>query len=972
MGGFASSAGNVTFPVTCTLVGWQQVVCVRDPNAPLPSTEAPFTFPDADVLTQAYVNTTNFHVGEMAALMTSVSGAENNFERVSGPFSFAYGVRLNANNKQCLSMVNFVSNTSCIYDPSKCTQGLSFSIWERKNFSLQEFLGARNYLSYPMQYLLSTGGDTDGHPGVALYNQGLFLVALVSTGNMYWKEKVVGSVGNFTWTNIGIRWDPTNGIEGFINDRSVFFKKTGVASTGQTTLNPPEVMIGCHKDATNLDYRYYDTGDLDELAFWERRLADNETVYFLGGYEGEQQNMSPEEFSKLLDSPDSIDLSDPVQQQEAVGALEAMTDPDYNPPVVLTNNTQATSARLRWFNTTVTNIRRVADPDDQPACINIADASKSLDLIGTMSNLMDSNRKEDWSLYLNATGRDALNLCDDLESHFDTIAQSLQCNNVTGFTVIVTKDHANLQMDKIPVQQLASARKPLSTPSYLNPSQLADTWGNRAEKVEVPNKLFSDPRCKTRTINVVSTLYNNYHNILSLPLNLSARVFNAEAKYKLLSRVIGVTLSTDPILLPSGVADPKIPRCNPDPSVLTVYPILVTLLHLDPTVILRKTLFHNDENIVYPSIRHCVWWNPELSGWDKSGCRVFTGADDYTKCSCAQAGKYAILAEEVEPAVLPAEASWMRLLRYVLYGVSALCLLLFILVVAFSGDLKEQFHLMGMTLAGTLLVASLFMVLSDLPSVRDGRHMCTAFGTVLHFLYLCAGAWVAMIGHATFNCITAGIIGGRLGCYGCLSVGITLVSVGLGYTFFLQDLGTDPRCFISFNNFPKLLFFSPQVAFCCVGLFCGVVIFFNMRTASLRNNPGISDYRSFSLGAAVFSIYFSLTWAVGTVTYLQLGLKVDLYPFFQVLNGLMGVVLLLCLGAGSSRFRMVLAGQAKRRREMLLSYARRGSGEDTRRLGSPADQRRLPPTTPPRPPTTPAAPPQAGERSWSNTSLNLN
>nr|XP_045619578.1 uncharacterized protein LOC123771170 [Procambarus clarkii] len=29
MGGFASSAGNVTFPVTCTLVGWQQVVCVR-------------------------------------------------------------------------------------------------------------------------------------------------------------------------------------------------------------------------------------------------------------------------------------------------------------------------------------------------------------------------------------------------------------------------------------------------------------------------------------------------------------------------------------------------------------------------------------------------------------------------------------------------------------------------------------------------------------------------------------------------------------------------------------------------------------------------------------------------------------------------------------------------------------------------------------------------------------------------------
>lgn len=70
--------------------------------------------------------------------------------------------------------------------------------------------------------------------------------------------------------------------------------------------------------------------------------------------------------------------------------------------------------------------------------------------------------------------------------------------------------------------------------------------------------------------------------------------------------------------------------------------------------------------------------------------------------------------------------------------------------------------------------------------------------------------------------------------YGYFSAGMPLVSVGCTYTFFLYDLGNDPRCFISWYDSPKKVFFAPQIVFCGVALFCALVIFFNLHTAAFR------------------------------------------------------------------------------------------------------------------------------------------
>lgn len=60
---------------------------------------------------------------------------------------------------------------------------------------------------------ISTGGDTEGHPGFSIYQQGVFLFGVVSTGTQYWETRVAGAVSHDKWTNVGLRWAADLGVE---------------------------------------------------------------------------------------------------------------------------------------------------------------------------------------------------------------------------------------------------------------------------------------------------------------------------------------------------------------------------------------------------------------------------------------------------------------------------------------------------------------------------------------------------------------------------------------------------------------------------------------------------------------------------------------------------------------------------------------------------------------------------------------
>jgi len=61
---------------------------------------------------------------------------------------------------------------------------------------------------YFRQCVNQTGGDENGHPGIAIYHNGYYLLSTVSTGDRFWTVLVAGALKNNTWTNIGLRWLP--------------------------------------------------------------------------------------------------------------------------------------------------------------------------------------------------------------------------------------------------------------------------------------------------------------------------------------------------------------------------------------------------------------------------------------------------------------------------------------------------------------------------------------------------------------------------------------------------------------------------------------------------------------------------------------------------------------------------------------------------------------------------------------------
>lgn len=63
---------------------------------------------------------------------------------------------------------------------------------------------------------------------------------------------------------------------------------------------------------------------------------------------------------------------------------------------------------------------------------------------------------------------------------------------------------------------------------------------------------------------------------------------------------------------------------------------------------------------------------------------------------------------------------------------------------------------MGLNLAVCILLGSISMLLTDVQSINEDRHICMAMGVLIHFFYQAAGAWVCTLAYASFSAITSG------------------------------------------------------------------------------------------------------------------------------------------------------------------------------------------------------------------------
>lgn len=258
----------------------------------------------------------------------------------------------------------------CMNNPANCTEGISFNIWEQMIFTGDIMLGK----DVSKRYLVSTGGDHNpvsgqAWPGIAIYHQGMDIVALVSTGEKVWTLSVSGQLYNNTWTQIGVRFslpdlrnpklaeagakglEKMGGLEMFINlnkvghtilpeptDRgsTIWIPQPRLSEDG-TEEGRPVVMFGCHQNSEmqlkNEFTGYAGTDEapalIDEFAIWKHRLENHEIEYLYGGYNPEFDSINADQFGAMLGG---VDLNDPEQAAAAQAVLEAML---MGPPTTL-------------------------------------------------------------------------------------------------------------------------------------------------------------------------------------------------------------------------------------------------------------------------------------------------------------------------------------------------------------------------------------------------------------------------------------------------------------------------------------------------------------------------------------------------------------------------------------------------------------------------------------------------------------
>ena len=332
----------------------------------------------------------------------------------------------------------------CMLNPMNCTDGFSWSVWEKMSFGADVVDGGGT-----KKYIMSTGGDYNGAkgqawPGFALYHQGMDLVALVSTGVQVWELRVSGQLYNNSWVEIGIRWskpdldDPKasklaetpegrekmGGLEMFIGGfpdivtgdasprkvgHSLLPESTDrgspkwIAQPALLVDGDPVMMLGCHKNSLmyskGMDFTGYAgtkdaPAEFDEMAIWRHRFSNAELIKFLGGYEADFGNINPEQMKAMLGN---VDLSDPEQAGAAANVAAQMimgtssTTPKFptRTPEPTTTMTMAAGAETSSMPTTTTTM-----PPQDPASLRKTMLGKQ-DIMSSLLSLDGVNEGSD-------------------------------------------------------------------------------------------------------------------------------------------------------------------------------------------------------------------------------------------------------------------------------------------------------------------------------------------------------------------------------------------------------------------------------------------------------------------------------------------------------------------------------------------------------------------------------------------------
>jgi len=758
----------------------------------------------------------------------------------------------------------------------------------------------------------------------------------------------------------------------------------------------------------------------DEIAIWRRRLEAHELSYFLGGYSADFEELNADQFSAMLGN---VDLADAEQAAAAQAVLQAMlmgppttlppfptrtrrptTPMDPNDPNYVTESMGTTTSTTTLPPPDEPMMRKTMlgrqdimssmlktdavsegqDPLEVEGRFAVSKVASAI-LSGTEDNQLhwDAVHQEPehigpmktakaieeymlaWVGSVNTTAFDPDKAKDDMDKNIDKKGENWKTNyfdsGEDSMRYATHSDDFVLNVDKLPfdaVREDGAVRMQYPDYSGWEWDEAKAKWENVKDNFTVPTGMFINiPGCREKPLTILTAVYNGLPKLAAKRRNpVSIRSKNFFIDSKVIS--VRAKVSSDPIV--GDITDTY--QCEPEEEYMKWNPIRMILYHSKPAKAKRTLLWHTDDYWKGLEVRHCVWWNERFGtngAWDTSGCVITATDDEKSHCECSQFGAYGVLSEMLDAPNPDDKAIWIIALKWIGIIIGTLLLTIFIAVVFLSVVVGEMFHQLRMYCCLSYLIANLLMLVGD-TSICEDRHSNMAISMALMFFFQAAMWWNMCEAHATFKGITCGLINGRTSVYHPIAWGMPLICVGFLCFMYGELLGTDPNCFISWENIAIEKFFYYNTVCFLLTFGFTVVIVFNVMTVQSHNKETVMYLSDQVKGLVLTSFLMFLLWSYCTLGWLSYYKNPErdfpnTMPLFQIFNGWFGVILFCTLGMWSKRFRIGLNSQAEEKKRMMQEKrdALAGkSGEkyeenaDEAPLGSPVDGKSLAGTAP--------------------------
>lgn len=305
-----------------------------------------------------------------------------------------------------------------------------------------------------------------------------------------------------------------------------------------------------------------------------------------------------------------------------------------------------------------------------------------------------------------------------------------------------------------------------------------------------------------------------------------------------------------------------------------------------------------------------------------------------TTCECSEFGAIAVIVEMSEKFEIIDKCSIEEIVKYVGIAVTILVLLVFMILVTTRPRISDMFHSIRNHVCLTWILGLICHACTDMSSVRSDGHINLIVGCIMLYFYTSCLTWMACEAHAIFKAITAGIISGRGKVYLPFGYGTPIAIIGCLFLFFADDLGTDPRCFIAWENMPKEIYFYYNFVVALVNVILALIILFNLARPQTKRKNVVEDLLSHGKGSALVCFASLIFWLFAYFTYTR-NPESDVpstYCIFIIVLGWFGVfILFVGYGLMSKRFRKGIRGSGSSTKYAVQTGVKRGPSSKVRK-----------------------------------------